>query len=93
MPGDAVRRHVVDALEGERFLPEPANLTHREVAMLRMLADGATYDQMAAYFGLSKGGVSAAANRLYRKLGATCAAQAVHRAWQQGILYGRRSDR
>lgn len=87
-----VNRAVIDALEGERFIPDPALLTARELKMLHMLADGATYVQMAQWFGLSKGGVSAAANRLYRKLGAACAAQAVHRAWQQGILYRRRSD-
>lgn len=63
-----------------------AELNPRELLMLRMLADGLTYRQIARRLFISETSAGTAAGRIYAKLGARTAAHAVNLAWQRGLL-------
>jgi DNA-binding CsgD family transcriptional regulator len=62
------------------------SLTPREVDVLRLLASGCTYWQAAARLGISPHTVVSHVKNAYRKLEVHCAAAAVMRAMQLGLL-------
>lgn len=64
------------------------NLTDRELGVLRAIADGKTYQQIADEQFVAEDTVDSAAGRVYRKLDARNAAHAVHIAHQHGLLGG-----
>ena len=62
------------------------NLTPRECEVLRLLASGCSYWQAAARLGISPHTVVSHVKNAYRKLEVHCAAAAVMRAMQLGLL-------
>lgn len=62
------------------------NLTPRECEVLRLLASGCSYWQAAARLGISSHTVVSHVKNAYRKLEVHCAAAAVMRAIQLGLL-------
>lgn len=67
-------------------MPDQRPLTDRERRVLALLADGHTKAAIAAQVYLSVNGVKKTCERVYRKLGAHTAAQAVAVAYQRGLL-------
>ena len=65
---------------------KPENLTPRECEVLRLLAAGCSYWQAAARLGISPHTVVSHVKNAYRKLEVHCAAAAVMRAMQLGLL-------
>ena len=61
-------------------------LTAREAEVLRLLARGCTYLQVADRLGMSAHTVGTHVKNAYRKLDVHCAAAAVMRAIQLGLL-------
>jgi DNA-binding CsgD family transcriptional regulator len=61
-------------------------LTARESEALRRVANGETYRQIAADWGVEEITVRTTGSRVLRKLGANNIAHAVHLAYQAGIL-------
>ena len=61
-------------------------LTGREAAVLRLMARGCTYAQVADQLGMSAHTVSTHVKKAYRKLKVHSAAAAIMRAVQLGIL-------
>lgn len=68
---------------------QPCPLSDRELQVLEQLANGGTYEEAAAALGLAKETIRAHTCRIYHRLGAKSAAQAVaiavHRAWLPGL--------
>ena len=62
-------------------------LTPRELEVLRLLAAGATYSSAAARLGISPHTVVTHVKNAYRKLDVHCAAAAVMRAVELGLLF------
>jgi DNA-binding CsgD family transcriptional regulator len=63
-----------------------STLSPRELETLRYLAEGASYDDLAAAMFISVSTVKTNLIRIYAKLHARCAAHAVHIAHQRGLL-------
>ena len=62
------------------------HLTRRELEVLRLLADGCRYSQVAVHLGISANTVVTHIRNAYRKLEAPTGAAAVMRAVQLGLL-------
>ncbi len=71
---------------GERRAVEPCPLSSRELEVLRRLAEGKVYKQIAAELGLSTSTVRTHLHNTYAKLGAVDRAQAVLIATERGWL-------
>lgn len=84
----AVAKTVVALLRGPRSRPpvEGLDLSEREREVLRLLAEGLVYKQVAAALDLSVETVKTYVRRIYRKLQVQTVAQAVHRAMRHGQL-------
>lgn len=65
---------------------KPANLTPRELAVVRLLSSGCSYEQAAMHLGISPHTVVTHIKNAYRKLDVHTAAGAVMRAVQLGLL-------
>ena len=65
---------------------KPATLTPRELAVVRLLSSGCSYEQAAAQLGISPHTVVTHIKNAYRKLEVHTAASAVMRAVQLGLL-------
>jgi LuxR family transcriptional regulator, maltose regulon positive regulatory protein len=65
---------------------EPTALTSRECDVLRLLALGCTYEQVADRLGVSPHTITTHIKNVYRKLGVRCAAAAVMRGVQLRML-------
>jgi putative nucleotidyltransferase with HDIG domain len=65
---------------------EPSPLTARQTEVLRMLAQGNVYKQIAAQFGLSVSTIRSHLQAVYKRLGVTDRAQAVLLATERGWL-------
>jgi len=63
-----------------------SDLTARQAAVLRLLADGLTGPQIAAELNISTAYLRDINTGLYQRYGAANAAQAVHQAWRHGHL-------
>lgn len=63
-------------------------LTAREIEVVRLLARGCTYSQVAERLGMSAHTVTSHVKNAYRKLDVHCAAAAVMRAIELRILGG-----
>lgn len=61
-------------------------LTARETSVLRLLAEGATREEIAAALYVGRRAAVTAVEQVYVKLGARNAPHAVHIAWQRGLL-------
>lgn len=61
-------------------------VTERDLAALRLIADGAGLRKVARVLGISQYAAGQLATRLYLKLGAINAANAVYIACQRGLL-------
>jgi DNA-binding CsgD family transcriptional regulator len=61
-------------------------LTAREAQVLQLLASGCTYSQAADRLGVSPHTITTHIKNLYRKLQVRCAARAVMRGVQLGLL-------
>ncbi|MER6183064.1 helix-turn-helix transcriptional regulator [Streptomyces sp. NPDC001652] len=69
-----------------RVAAPTGKLTDLETAVLRCAAEGATIEATARQLGKSMPAVQDTRHRLMGKLGATSLVNAVHLAWQAGIL-------
>ena len=67
-------------------------ITHREGDVLRLLADGCTYEQIALRLGISVHTVGTHVKNCYRKLGVRRAAHAVTRAAELDLMPERLSS-
>jgi len=65
---------------------KPATLTPRELAVVRLLSSGCSYEQVAGRLGISPHTVVTHIKNAYRKLDVHTAAGAVMRAVQLGLL-------
>lgn len=65
---------------------KPASLTPRELAVVRLLSSGCSYEQAAVRLGISPHTVVTHIKNAYRKLDVHTAAGAVMRAVQLGLL-------
>lgn len=64
----------------------PSHITPRETAVLRLIASGCTYAQVADRLGISLHTVTSHVKNAYRKLGVRSGAAAVMRAVQLNLL-------
>jgi len=64
-------------------------LSRRELDVLRLLAEGASYAEVARRLGISAHTVTSHVKNCYRKLGVRTAADAVARARELKLLEGR----
>jgi DNA-binding NarL/FixJ family response regulator len=75
---------------GATLLPDPVDegdaLTSREHQLLVSLEEGLRFKQVARRFGISEATAKTHARNLFRKLGATSRAEAVHAARDRGLL-------
>ena len=71
---------------GTATLDEAARLTRREIDVLRLIAHGCTYQQVADQLGVSLHTVGSHIKNAYRKLGVRSAAAAVMRAVTMRLL-------
>jgi DNA-binding CsgD family transcriptional regulator len=72
-------------------LPTPGPLTHREMEVLQLIADGLTTKRIAARLCLSVETVKSHLGAIYAKLGADSRAHAVAIGFRQGLTRPRRS--
>ncbi|HEX6853607.1 MAG TPA: response regulator transcription factor [Candidatus Polarisedimenticolaceae bacterium] len=85
----AVAKTVVGLLRGPHapvHAPGELDLSEREREVLRLLAEGLLYKQVAAALELSVETVKTYVRRIYRKLQVQTVAQAVHRAMRRGQI-------
>jgi DNA-binding CsgD family transcriptional regulator len=66
--------------------PARPALTELEATVLRMVADGWTYAEIASRLTYTTSGITSVASRMFPKLGARSAPHAVHMAYQLGLL-------
>lgn len=66
--------------------PEVEILSERELEVLRFLADGYTYEQVAIHCGISLDSVRTYVRRTYAKLGVNTKSEATQRAMRLGLL-------
>lgn len=64
----------------------PPLLTDRQIELLRMVADGLGHDQIGRRLGCSRGAVSTRLDRIYSRIGAINAPNAVAIAIRSGLL-------
>lgn len=73
-----------------RFNRDPnqveANLSPREIAVMKLLAEGATYESVARQLGVTLATVRTYVQRIYGKLGVTTKAQATTEAHRRGLV-------
>ncbi|MCX4801746.1 helix-turn-helix transcriptional regulator [Streptomyces sp. NBC_01214] len=69
--------------------PARPELTALEATVLRMVADGWTYAEIATRLTYTTSGITSVASRMFPKLGANSAPHAVFLACRAGILDGR----
>lgn len=62
------------------------NLTNREIAMIRLIAEGATNAKIGTALGISESSVGSEAGRLYPRCGAVNRAHLVALAFEYGVL-------
>lgn len=67
-------------------LPAPVLLSAREIDMLKLIAKGLSYEEVAAALGLRYNTVSSYAKELYRKLQVHSRSEAVFEAVQMGLM-------
>ncbi len=85
-------RVTVDRETGEAFAVPPRRrremwvMSPRQLEVLQALADGLTYPQMAERLFMARTSVSKTLGRLYVRLGVSSGPEAVHVAYQRGIL-------
>jgi DNA-binding NarL/FixJ family response regulator len=68
----------------------PAELSEREIALLRLIAKGLTYEEVGAALGLKYNTVASYAKEIYRKLQVHGRSEAVFEAIQMGLVGGGR---
>jgi DNA-binding CsgD family transcriptional regulator len=73
------------ALEARPPGPDPG-LTQRERQLLELLDEGLRFKQIARRLGISEATAKTHGRNLFRKLGASSRAEAVHRARERGLL-------
>jgi DNA-binding NarL/FixJ family response regulator len=91
---EAVRtltRTLMAVRRGGRLVPKPSPdtgpaLTRRERELVRLLEEGARFKQVAVQLGISEATAKTHGRNLFRKLGASSRAEAVHLAREQGLL-------
>lgn len=66
--------------------PVSTRLTPREEQVLRLLAEGYSYEQSGLHLGISMGSVRTYVGRLYRKLGVHTKSEATCVAMRRGVL-------
>jgi DNA-binding NarL/FixJ family response regulator len=71
---------------------EGAGITEREVAILAALVRGLSNDEIAKEFWIAHGTVKFHLTNIYRKLGVKSRTEAVHRAYQLGLVDAPRVD-
>ncbi|MFG0291188.1 MAG: response regulator [Rhodopirellula sp. JB044] len=92
MRGDAtidrsVAKHLLDALRKKHQRADPAELlTHRELEVLGLLAEGLVKKEIANELGIRYATVDTHITHIYEKLGVSNAPGAVHRAHRLGLL-------
>jgi DNA-binding NarL/FixJ family response regulator len=64
----------------------PADLTQREIDILKLMAQGHSNKEVAEELGISESTVRKHATHLYEKLQASSAREAIAWAWQNGIM-------
>lgn len=82
----AVARYFVEAFRAEVPAGDVKPLTDREIELLRALADGLTYADVADRLGISRHTVHSHAKKIYDKLHAHGRTQAVRTAKLSGLL-------
>jgi putative nucleotidyltransferase with HDIG domain len=82
---DALLYELPSAAAGARHI-EPTPLTTRQTAVLRLLAHGKRYKQIAAELGLSPSTIRSHLHSAYRRLGVSDRAQAVLLATERGWI-------
>ncbi len=82
----AVARYFVEAFRAEVPAGDVKPLTDREIELLRALADGLTYADVAERMGISRHTVHTHAKKIYDKLHARGRTQAVRTAKLSGML-------
>lgn len=83
----AVEKVIADHCPGGDNVPQ-CPLTDREIEVLTLMANGATYDSAARQLGVARDSVRSHCSRIYDRLGAANAAQATAIATRQGWLPG-----
>ena len=86
MSKSAAARNTAHGNATERRYVDPCPLSARELEILKRLAEGKVYKQIAAEIGLSTSTVRTHLHNTYSKLGAVDRAQAVLLATQRGWL-------
>lgn len=86
--GSVMNAHILAADGGTHM--RPTNVTEREVAVLRLLAEGHTSGRIARKLGISSRTVEKHLENLYRKLDASNRVAAVVAAQRAGLLGGDR---
>ncbi|MBM4396702.1 MAG: response regulator transcription factor [Deltaproteobacteria bacterium] len=81
-----IARRVVDALGGRSSPPADPVLSHRELEILRLLAHGYTYQNVAARLGLSGHTIHSHLRNVYRKLQVNSRSEAVWEAVRRRLL-------
>jgi two-component system NarL family response regulator len=89
----AVARYLVDAFRADVPTGDATPLTDRETELLRALAAGLTYSEVAESMGISRHTVHSHAKKIYDKLHASGRTQAVRRARLSGMFDPPVSDR
>ena len=82
----AVARHLIRTLKSPTNQQQAGPLTARELQVLRALASGHTYKEVAAEFGLSYHTVVDYTRSLYRKLDVSSRTEAVVAGAQRGLI-------
>jgi two-component system, NarL family, response regulator DegU len=81
----AVAASLVGQAAGEEPLAENGRLSERELAVLRLMAQGYSNTQIAETLTISEGTVKNHVTNLYDRLGVHSRAEAVVWAWQHGV--------
>jgi DNA-binding NarL/FixJ family response regulator len=68
------------------FPKKPSNVTHRDIELLRLIADGLAGKQIAERMGLSVKGVEYNKSKLYKKIGVINAVGATRYAIVNGYV-------
>ena len=83
---DELRRAMAERAASSRQADPSANLTERELQVLRGMSQGKSNAEIGRSLFLSEDTVKTHARRLFRKLGAGDRADAVARGFRQGLL-------
>jgi len=82
----AVARYLVEAFRAEVPAGDVKPLTHRETELLKALAAGLTYAEVANRMGISRHTVHSHVKKIYDKLHSRGSAQAIRKAKLSGLL-------